>query len=174
MKEKDLNWKNKTSMERAGNIWIPSEQANRKEAALRARGSEDIEERSSGNHQRKEEALQLVHSHGRQHERQRGMQICEVSGPHKVHGRVQGALCKDQAAIVESIMGMGTIYATKGHEELEDIPDIINQLEKHIEKFQQRGLPAQEAQSPHHCRGGMERRKTGELSSTEKDVFHHK
>eukprot|EP00972_Heterocapsa_arctica_P089948 13270530-Heterocapsa_arctica.AAC.1 len=42
---------------------------------------------------------------------------------------------KTKAAIVASIMGLGTIYATKVYQEHEDIPDIINEFEKGLRSF---------------------------------------
>eukprot|EP00972_Heterocapsa_arctica_P026390 3885735-Heterocapsa_arctica.AAC.1 len=42
-----------------------------------------------------------------------------------------------KAAIIESIMGLGIIYAEK-YEELEDIPDIINEIEKGLRSFNNR------------------------------------
>eukprot|EP00972_Heterocapsa_arctica_P028220 4151402-Heterocapsa_arctica.AAC.1 len=43
---------------------------------------------------------------------------------------------RTKAAIIESILGLGCIFAKEGFEELKDMPDIINEVEKGLRSYQ--------------------------------------
>eukprot|EP00972_Heterocapsa_arctica_P061154 9017545-Heterocapsa_arctica.AAC.1 len=43
---------------------------------------------------------------------------------------------RTKPAIIESILGLGYIYAKEGYEELKDMPDIINEAEKGLRSYQ--------------------------------------
>eukprot|EP00972_Heterocapsa_arctica_P060531 8930096-Heterocapsa_arctica.AAC.1 len=43
---------------------------------------------------------------------------------------------RTKAAIIYSILGLGYIFKHKGYEELKDMPDIINDMEKYLRNFQ--------------------------------------
>eukprot|EP00972_Heterocapsa_arctica_P052602 7739444-Heterocapsa_arctica.AAC.1 len=42
---------------------------------------------------------------------------------------------RTKAAIIESILGFGYMFKHKGYEELDDMPDIINEMEKDLRDF---------------------------------------
>eukprot|EP00972_Heterocapsa_arctica_P059376 8755810-Heterocapsa_arctica.AAC.1 len=49
---------------------------------------------------------------------------------------IQEISYRTKAAIIKSILGLGYISTNKGYEELRDMPDIINEMEKGLKSFQ--------------------------------------